>query len=45
VNGKVGSQQRLRGICAKVVVPGTIAAGDEIVKLPVAAVSELTVVR
>ena len=35
VNGKVGSQQRLRGICAKVVVPGTITAGDEIVKLPV----------
>jgi len=34
VNGKVGSQQRLRGICAKVVVPGTITAGDAIVKLP-----------
>ena len=37
VNGKVGSQQRLRGICAKVVVPGTITAGDQIVKVPVAA--------
>jgi hypothetical protein len=33
VNGKVGSQQRLRGICAKVVVPGTISQGDAIVKL------------
>ena len=33
VNGKVGSQQRLRGICAKVVVPGTISVGDEICKL------------
>ena len=37
VNGKVGSQQRLRGICAKVVVPGTITAGDQIVKVPVQA--------
>lgn len=34
VNGVVGKQVRLRGICAKVVVPGTITAGDEIVKLP-----------
>ena len=34
VNGKIGSQQRLRGLCAKVVVPGTITAGDVIVKLP-----------
>jgi tRNA (adenine37-N6)-methyltransferase len=34
VNGKVGRQQRLRGICAKVVVSGTITAGDEIRKLP-----------
>jgi tRNA-Thr(GGU) m(6)t(6)A37 methyltransferase TsaA len=34
-NGKVGSQQRLRGICAKVVVPGTITEGDAIVKLGV----------
>jgi len=34
VNGKAGSQQRLRGLCAKVVVPGTISQGDEIVKLP-----------
>jgi tRNA (adenine37-N6)-methyltransferase len=40
VNGKVGSQQRLRGICAKVVVPGTITAGDEIVKLPAEAERE-----
>jgi len=39
VNGKVGSQQRLRGICAKVVVPGTITAGDTIVKLPAEAAS------
>ena len=30
VNGKVGTQQRVRGICAKVVVPGTISVGDEI---------------
>ena len=37
VNGKVGSQQRLRGLCAKVVVSGTISAGDEIVKVPVPA--------
>lgn len=34
VNGRDGKRLRLRGICAKVVVPGTIAAGDEIVKLP-----------
>jgi tRNA-Thr(GGU) m(6)t(6)A37 methyltransferase TsaA len=34
INGRDGKQQRLRGICAKVVVTGTIAAGDEIVKLP-----------
>lgn len=33
VNGRVGKQHRLRGICAKVVVPGRIATGDEIVKL------------
>lgn len=33
INGKVGKQYRLRGICAKVVVPGTITAGDEVVKL------------
>ena len=33
VNGKAGSQQRLRGLCAKVVVPGTISEGDVIVKL------------
>ena len=40
VNGKVGSQQRLRGICAKVVVPGRITAGDAIVKLPLDAAPE-----
>jgi tRNA (Thr-GGU) A37 N-methylase len=34
VNGTVGKQQRLRGICAKVVVAGTITTGDEIRKLP-----------
>lgn len=34
INGKVGRGERLRGICAKVVVPGTIRQGDEIVKLP-----------
>jgi len=33
INGHVGKQHRLRGICAKVVVPGTITTGDEIVKL------------
>jgi hypothetical protein len=43
VNGRIGSQQRLRGICAKVVVPGTITAGDEIVKLPVAATANMAV--
>ena len=31
-NGDVGSQLRLRGINAKVVVPGTITAGDAITK-------------
>ena len=33
VNGKVGKQHRLRGICARVVVAGTISAGDEVVKV------------
>ncbi len=33
INGHIGKQQRLRGICAKVVVAGTITTGDEIVKL------------
>jgi tRNA-Thr(GGU) m(6)t(6)A37 methyltransferase TsaA len=33
INGTVGKQFRLRGICAKVVVPGAITTGDEIVKL------------
>ena len=34
INGNIGKQHRLRGICAKVVVPGTITAGDTITKLP-----------
>ncbi len=34
INGKVGSTERLRGICAKVVVAGTITTGDEIHKIP-----------
>ena len=33
INGRAGAQERLRGICAKVVVAGRITAGDEIVKL------------
>jgi len=33
INGIVGKQFRLRGICAKVVVAGTITRGDSIVKL------------
>jgi len=33
INGRVGKQHRLRGICAKVVVPGVVTAGDEIVKV------------
>jgi len=37
INGRTGKQERLRGICAKVVVPGTIATGDEVAKLPQAA--------
>jgi tRNA-Thr(GGU) m(6)t(6)A37 methyltransferase TsaA len=37
INGRTGKQHRLRGICAKVVVAGTIAAGDTITKLPAAA--------
>lgn len=36
VNGKVGSAERLRGICAKVVVAGTIATGDLIHKVSAA---------
>ena len=34
VNSRAGRQQRLRGICARVVVAGTITTGDEIVKVP-----------
>ena len=34
INGRTGKEQRLRGICAKVVVAGTITAGDAVVKLP-----------
>ena len=33
VNGHVGKQHRLRGICAIVVTSGRIAAGDEVMKL------------
>jgi tRNA (Thr-GGU) A37 N-methylase len=33
INGKAGQQDRLRGICAKVVVAGDIAAGDGITKV------------
>jgi tRNA (adenine37-N6)-methyltransferase len=33
INGRVGKAHRLRGICAKVVVAGTITTGDEITKL------------
>lgn len=33
VNGRSGQQDRLRGICAKVVVAGDIAAGDGITKV------------
>jgi tRNA (adenine37-N6)-methyltransferase len=33
INGQIGKEIRLRGICAKVVAPGTITTGDEIVKL------------
>lgn len=34
VNGKVGRSLRLRGLNARVVVPGTVRAGDEVTKLP-----------
>jgi len=34
VNGRVGRQHRLCGICARVVVAGTITTGDEIVRVP-----------
>lgn len=33
INGIVGKQYRLRGICARVVVAGTITAGDTVVKV------------
>ncbi len=33
INGVTGKRYRLRGICAKVVVAGTITTGDEITKL------------
>ena len=35
INGVVGKRYRLRGICAKVVVPGVVTRGDEIIRLPV----------
>ncbi|MEX0847713.1 MAG: TrmO family methyltransferase [Ilumatobacteraceae bacterium] len=34
INGAIGKQERLRGICAKVVISGHISAGDTIVKQP-----------
>jgi tRNA-Thr(GGU) m(6)t(6)A37 methyltransferase TsaA len=34
INGRVGRAHRLRGICAKVVVPGTITTGDPITVVP-----------
>jgi tRNA (adenine37-N6)-methyltransferase len=33
INGLAGKEYRLRGICARVVVPGTITTGDTITKL------------
>lgn len=33
INGRVGKELRLRGICAKVVEAGTITVGDRIVKI------------
>ena len=33
INGRAGKQHRLRGICARVVVAGTVTTGDVIVKL------------
>jgi MOSC domain-containing protein YiiM len=34
VNGKVGRSLRLRGLNARVVVPGTVRPGDKVTKLP-----------
>ncbi len=34
INGRVGKAHRLRGICARVIEPGTITTGDTIEKLP-----------
>ena len=34
INGRVGTQYRMRGICAKVVSAGMITTGDEITRLP-----------
>ncbi len=33
INGRVGRSLNLRGVCAKVVVPGVVAPGDEVRKL------------
>ena len=33
INGNDGTAERLRGVCAKVVVPGTIRRGDTITKV------------
>jgi len=33
INGRIGRQERLRGICAKVIVAGQISMGDEVVKV------------
>ena len=40
---RVGTQYRLRGICAKVVSAGTITTGDEITKLPGSQAPRLTI--
>jgi MOSC domain-containing protein YiiM len=34
VNSPAGRDLRLRGLCARVVVPGTVRAGDPVRKLP-----------
>lgn len=34
VNSPEGKSSRLRGLCARVVTPGTIRQGDQVVKLP-----------
>jgi MOSC domain-containing protein YiiM len=39
VNSPVGTELKLRGINAKVVVPGTIRAGDTVTKVPAPALT------